>query len=97
MAATSVKATKTDPSEERALRRKAAREEAVRKYARDNYQFDTPVSRILVQNVFGDAYRVNFFSLKGGAEVDAVKTFTIVGSEFIRMKVELPPEPPEAA
>jgi hypothetical protein len=90
MAATSVKATKTDPNEELAMKRKTAREEAVRKHVKDNSQFGSRATRISVSNVFGDAYRVNYFAPQSGAEVDAVKTFTIVGSEFIRMKVELP-------
>jgi hypothetical protein len=80
---------KTDQAEELANRKKAAREEAIRRYAKDNLAFGNSADRIIVSNVFGDAYRVNFLALKGGPD-EMVKAFTIINSEFIRMKVEAP-------
>jgi len=81
--------TKANP-EQAATDRRIAREAVVQKHAKKTYKFPNKrISRIAVHNVYGDAYRINFY-----AESDSVdgifKTTSLVGSEFLKMKVETP-------
>lgn len=77
--------------EQAAVKLKQAREESIRKYAKSTF-LNHNASMICVRNVYGDAYRINFFADHIGDE-GIVKTKRLVGSEFVRMKVELPGEP----
>ncbi len=77
-----------DEEEERSQRKKLLREDAVRKYVRNNEEVPKHTTHITVANVFGDAYRVNYY---GSDENDGVfKTSRIIGSLFMRLKIENP-------
>ncbi len=87
MAATIARPNRVDREEENAARLKKSREEKVRVWARGAFTYDRPVAKIHVTNVFGDNFRINFYAEVASKEVEAIKVYQIVGSEFVNRKV----------
>jgi predicted Zn-dependent protease len=73
-----------------AQRQKAAREELVRVFARSEFKFNEPIAKIVAVNVYGDTYRVNFYTEGNPSEAGVIVTHRILDSKFIHRKVELP-------
>jgi hypothetical protein len=76
--------------EDRLAAERLAREEVVRKHFIANHKYDEPVAQVRVTNVFADRYRVNVLAARTTGEFQAVRTLTMIDSQFIRMAVELP-------
>lgn len=74
---------------ERARRYKEAREDWVRVQVR-NAQKEL-FSKIVVSNVYGDNFRVNYYAETAASDSGMIRTHRIVRSEFIKMTVPTTP------
>jgi hypothetical protein len=81
-----------EANEARLAQEKLAREEVVRKHflATNRHKYNEPIAMIRVANVYGDRYRVNVLATRTNGEFQAVRTYTMIDSQFIKMAVELP-------